>query len=67
MEDPKLEVTTIITSRLSQPLEGGALRLIYLTESMCCQLASKDVPQVPMDPPVFMLSPRSMTNAEYDI
>lgn len=27
----------------------------------------EDVPQVPMDPPLFMLPPFSMTNAEYQL
>ena len=65
--DPNLEAVTIITSRLSQPLEGGGLRVIYLVEWACYQLVSEDAPQVPMDPSVFMLAPRSITNVEYEL
>ena len=41
--------------------------MIYLAKRLCYQLAGKDATQVPRDPPVFMLAPRSMTNAEYDL
>ena len=42
------------------------MRVIYLMERVCCQLAGKDAPRVPVDPLVFMLAPRSMTDAEYN-
>ena len=45
-----LEVTTIAASSLSQPLEGSGLRVIYLAEKVCCQLAGESAPRVPMDP-----------------
>ncbi|KAK9998130.1 hypothetical protein SO802_017733 [Lithocarpus litseifolius] len=48
-------------------LEGDGLRVIYLTERVCCQLAGEDMPQVPIDPLEFMLAPHSMTNVEYDL
>ena len=41
--------------------------MIYLVERVCCQLGGEDMPRVPMDPLVFMLAPRSMMNAEYDL
>ena len=41
--------------------------MICLAERVCCQLTGKDAPQVPMDPLMFILAPRSMTNAEYDL
>ena len=65
--DLNLEAAAIVTSRLFQPLEGGGLMVIYLSKMVCCHLASEDVPQVSMDPLVFMLAPCSMTNAEYDL
>ena len=65
--DSSLKAMVILASSLSQPLEGGGLRVIYLVERVCCQLADEDVPQVPMDPLMFMLTPYSMTNAEYDL
>ena len=34
---------------------------------MCCQLAGEDVPWVLVDQSVFMLTPCSMTDAEYDL
>ena len=39
--------------------------MIYLVEWVCCKLAGEDTPRVPMDPPVFMLTPRSIKDAEY--
>ena len=39
--------------------------MIYLAKRVCCQLAGEDVPWIPMDPPMFMLTPRCMTNMEY--
>ena len=62
-----LEVATILALSLSQPLEGSGLRVIYLEERECCQLAREDAPRGPIDPLVFMLAPRSMTDAEYDL
>ena len=34
---------------------------------MCCQLSGEDAPRVLMEPLVFMLAPRSMMDAEYDL
>ena len=65
--DPSLEVAVILDSSLSQPFKGIGLRVIYLVERVCCQLAGEDALQVPMDPLVFMLAPHSMTNAEYNL
>ena len=31
-----------------------------------CQLVGREDPQIPMDPPEFMLAPHSMTNAKYN-
>ena len=39
--------------------------MIYLAKWVCCQLAGEDVPWIPMGPPMFMLTPRCMTNMEY--
>ena len=41
------------------------LRVISLAKRVCCQLVGKDIPQVPLDPPQFMLALISMTDAEY--
>ena len=43
VSDLNLEVAAIIASRLSQPFEGDGLKVIYLVERVCCQLASKDM------------------------
>ena len=59
------EAVDILASNLSQPLEGSGLRVIYLVERVCCQLAGEDVPQVPVNPLVFMLASHSITAAEY--
>ena len=59
------EAADILASNLSQPLEGSGLRVIYLVERVCCQLVGEDVPQVPMNPLVFMLASHSITDAEY--
>lgn len=32
---------------------------------MHCQLVGEDAPQIPMDPPEFMLAPLSITDSEY--
>ena len=63
--DPNLEIATIITSEITQPFEGAGLRVIYLAKRVCCQLVGEDVPQVPLDPPQFMLALISMTDAKY--
>ena len=39
---------------------------LYLAERVRCQLVGRDEPQIPMDPPKFMLAPHSMTDAEYN-
>ena len=36
-------------------------------ERVLCQLLGGDDPQIPMDPPEFMLTPHSMTNVEYNL
>ena len=36
-----------------------------MAERAFCQLAGVKMPQVPMDPPLFMLALLSMTDAEY--
>ena len=41
--------------------------MIYLAKRVCCQLAGEDVPRVPIDPLVFMLAPRPMMDAEYNL
>lgn len=60
-----LEASTVIASETTQPLEGVSLRVLYLTEQVHCQLVGKDAPQVSKDQLEFMLSPLSMTGAEY--
>ena len=67
LADADLEVATIVDSSIYQPLKGGRLMVIYLAEKVCYQLAGKDTPLVSIDPLVFMLAPRSMTNEEYDL
>ena len=47
--------------------DGAGLRVLYPAEMVRCQLVGEDALLVPMDPPVFMLSPLSMTNAEYQL
>jgi len=49
----------------SQLLEGAGLRALYLAKRISCQLVGDDTPQVPMDPPTFILSPLSMPDVEY--
>lgn len=65
--DPIMEAAAIIPSRISQPLEGARLRVIYLAEKVCCQLAGEDAPQISIGPLVFMLASLSIMNAEYDL
>ena len=65
--DSGLEAVAIVVSNLSQPFKSGGLRVIYLVERVCCQLAGEDAPWVPLDPSVFMLALCSMTNAEYNL
>ena len=60
-----MEAAIVVASNLSQPLEGSGLRVIYLVERVCYQLAGEDVLQVPMNPLVFMLASHSITDAEY--
>lgn len=52
---------------VSQPLKDGGFRVIYLVDSVRSQLASEDMPWVPMDPQMFMIAPRSMMDVEYDL
>ena len=42
------------------------LRALYLSERVKCQLVGKDDPQIPKDPPEFMLAPHFMTDVEYN-
>jgi len=65
--DPALEATALITSRITQPLEGVGLRVLYLIERVCYQPLGIDTPRVPMDLSQFMLAPLSMINAEYQL
>ena len=65
--DPNLEAAAFVTSGITQPFEGVGLRVLYLAERVCCLLVGKDVPQIPMDPPVFILASLSMTDAEYQL
>ena len=55
--DLNLKAAAIIYSRVTQPLEGAGLRVLYMAERVSCQLMGEDMPQVPMDPPLFMLAP----------
>jgi len=59
-----MEVATLITSRITQPLKGVGLSVLYLAKRVCCQLVGADVPRVPMDTPQFMLSILSMIEAK---
>ena len=61
---PDLETSALIASKTTQPFEAARLRL---AERVWCQLVGADDLRIPMDPPEFMLAPRSMTNAEYDL
>ena len=63
--NPGLEAAATVAFSFSQTLKGGRLKVIYLAERACCQLPGMDTPWVPMDPLVFMLAPRSMTDAKY--
>ena len=65
--DSGLEAVAIVVSNLSQPFKSGGLRVIYLVERVCYQLAREDVLRVLMDPFLFMLAPHSMTDVEYDL
>lgn len=60
-----LEASALVISGITQPFEGAGLRVLYLSERVCCQLVGTDAPQVPMDPLEFMLASPSMSNAEY--
>ena len=60
--DLGLEAAVIISFGTTQPLEGACLRVLYLAERASCQLVGEDIPQVPMDPPSFILALLSMTN-----
>ena len=60
-----MEAAVLVASRISQPLEGTELRVIYLVERVCYKLASEDAPQVPMDTLEFMLTPHSMTTVQH--
>ena len=37
-------IAAIVATRITQPIEGVGLRVIYLVERVCCQLAGKDEP-----------------------
>ena len=65
--DLDLEVVAIISSRVTQPLEGAGLKVLYLAKRVSYQLVGEEMPQVPMDPPSFMLTPLSMMDAEYQL
>ena len=65
--DLNLKAAAIIYSRVTQPLEGAGLRVLYLAERVSCQLMGEDMPQVPMDPPLFMLAPLSAMDAKYQL
>ena len=39
-----LEVVVIISSRITEPLEGVGLRVLYLAEKVSCQLVGKGMP-----------------------
>ena len=60
-----LKVAALVTSGITQPFKGAGLRVLYLSKSIRCQLVGKDAPQVPMDPPEFMLAPFSVADAKY--
>ena len=62
--DPALEAAALITFRITQPLEGAILRVLYLAKRVCCQLVGANAPRVLLDLPQFMFAPLSMTNAE---
>ena len=64
--NPGLEAAATVAFSFSQTLKGGRLKVIYLAERACCQLPGMDTPWVPMDPLVFMLALRSMTDAKYN-
>ena len=55
----------IVSSETSQLLEGAGLRVLYVAERAACKLVGENAPQVPMDPPTFMLAPLSMSDAKY--
>ena len=61
-----LEAAAIIATEITQPFEGAALGALYLAERVQCQLVGRDDPQIPMDPPKFMLAPHSMIDAQYN-
>ena len=65
--DLNLEAAAIVLFGITQSFEGVGLRVRYLAKRVRCQLMGKDAPQVPMDPPVFMLAPLSMTDVEYQL
>ena len=63
--DLAMEAATLITSKITQPLEGVGLRVLSLPKRVCCQLVGVDAPRVLMDTLQFMLSSLSMTKADY--
>lgn len=63
--DLAMEAATLITSKITQPLEGVGLRVLSLPKRVCCQLVGADAPRVLMDTLQFMLSSLSMTKADY--
>ena len=63
--DLNLKAAAIISSRVTQPLEGDGLKVLYLAKRVSCQLVGEDMPQVPMDPPLFMFAPFSAMDAKY--
>ena len=42
------------------------MRVLYLAERVRCQLVGMNDPQIPRDPPEFMLALHSMTDVEYN-
>lgn len=53
--DPTLEAAALITSKITQGLEGAGLRVLYLAERVCYQLLGTDTLRVPMAPLQFRL------------
>ena len=60
-----LKAASLVMSEITQPFKGVGLRVLYLSERLRYQLVGEDAPQVPMDPPEFMLAPLSMAAAKY--
>ena len=65
--DLNLEAAAIVLSGITQPFEGAGLRVLYLAKRVRCQLVGEDALQVPINPPIFMLAPLSMTDVKYQL